>query len=292
MKMKKKTTFSVCLLSGIAASLLPLQSFANDDNKVVKEKASKPCAWIGVFTVPLPELVSEHVGLKEGEGVMVEAVLAGSPAENAGISKRDILTHANAEVIVGGRALSKLIASKNPGDTIVLNVRRKNESMQVQVELAAKPERIALSGQKPEPTAKYPLAGNPVDQRLARMFEQMDDMDRGLAEALEAQAGAIASITASHGNGAHQRMEISLADKDGRLSVSTLDGKTTVKLWDTEGEVLFEGPYTTDEEKNAVPENLRERIDKVSKENPTLLWVFEGFRKPDNEAEDESSENE
>lgn len=286
--MNKMTIPKLCLLTGIAAALLPMKSFATDeDNQTVEKKAQSACAWIGVLTVPLPELVSEHVGLNEGEGVMVEAVLAGSPAEKAGIMKRDILTHADTDVIEGGRALSKLVASKKSGDTIVLNVRRKNESMQVQVELAAKPKRIALSGQEPEPAARFPLGGNAIDQRLARVFGQMEEMDQGLAEALEAQAGAIARITASPGNGAHQRMEISLADKEGRLSVSTLDGKTKVKLWDSEGEVLFEGPYNTEEEKEAVPEKLRKRVEKVSTENPTLLWIFEGFRKPEDQPESE-----
>lgn len=294
MKTKIKTTFTRCWLACMATALLPMASYANDgENKTVENKQDPACAWVGVLTIPLPEIVSEHVGLDKGEGVMVEAVLAGSPAEKAGIMKRDILTHADADVIAGGRGLSKLVSTKNPGDTIVLNVRRKNESMQVQVELAAKPERIALSGQEPEPAAKFPLGGNAIDQRFARVIEQMeDDLDSGLAEALEAQAGAIARVTTSPGMSAHQRMEISLADKEGRLSVSTLNGKTTVKLWDTEGKILFEGPYTTDEEKKAVPENLRKRIEKVSTENPTLLWVFEGFRNPDDESKDDSTDEE
>ncbi len=293
MKTKMKTTLTMCLLAGITSALLPINSLANDDeNKTVEKKAKPACTWIGVSTVPLPELVSEHVGLNKGEGVMVEAVLAGSPAEKAGIMKRDILTHADAEVIAGAQALSKLVATKKCGDTIVLNIRRKNESKQVLVELAEKPKRIALSGQKPEPAARFPLGGNAIDQRLARVIERMEDLDSGLADALEAQAGAIVRVTATPGNGAHQRMEISLADNEGRLSVSTINDKTSVKLWDTEGKVLFEGPYTTEEEKKAVPENLRKRIDKVSAENPTRLWVFEGFRNPDDQPDDETPDEE
>lgn len=289
MKTKRETKF----ITGVIALLLllPSQVFAADEAEASGKRAKTPCAWIGVLTVPLPQIVSEHVGLGDGEGVMVEAILAGSPAEKAGILKRDIITHADSEIIAGGQALSGLVISKKPGDTIVLNIRRKNESMQVPVKLMPKPDKIALSGQRPqEPVSGFPLAGSGIDQRLARIFEQMEDMDRGLAEALEAQAGAIASITASPGSGVQQRMEISLADREGRLTISTLDGKTSVKLWDTQGNLLYDGPYTTEEEKNAVPEDLRKRIDKVSDENPTLLWVFEGFRDPVDQPEDETEE--
>ena len=39
--------------------------------------------------------------------------------------------------------------------------------------------------------------------------------------------------------------------------------KRTVVVKDREGNVLFEGPYNTDEEKKAVPAEMRERVEKL-----------------------------
>ena len=292
MKTKLNKVLTLGVLAGFTVTWTPAVSFANDgenqsnerpENIAVSPEASAS-AWVGVYTVPLPDVVSEHVGLEDGQGVMVEAVLAGSPAEKAELVRNDIITHADSEVIAGAKSLSKLVASKKAGDKILLNVRRKNESLQVEVQLEPKPEKIALSGHDSDPLDDLVIVDDPIDQRLEIMLQQMeDDFDRGIAQALDNQMRAVARMKITPGNGVHQRTEFSHIDKNGHLTVLNDNGNTTVKLKDKDGKVLFEGPYNTEEDKNAVPEDLRKKIEAMRSGNATMLWVCEGFRNTDDQ---------
>lgn len=54
-----------------------------------------------------------------------------------------------------------------------------------------------------------------------------------------------------------------VSDNEGTLLISRLNGKTTLKATDPQGKLIFEGPYDTDVEKNAIPSILRERMEKI-----------------------------
>ncbi|MDB4409124.1 hypothetical protein N9165_03570, partial [Akkermansiaceae bacterium] len=55
----------------------------------------------------------------------------------------------------------------------------------------------------------------------------------------------------------------SLSDEQGTIEMNIENGDRTVKVTNPEGKVLFEGPYTTDVDKESVPEEYRKRIDSL-----------------------------
>jgi membrane-associated protease RseP (regulator of RpoE activity) len=95
--------------------------------------------YLGVLLAPLPESLAEQVGA-EG-GVMLGDVLAGSPAEKAGLRRHDIVTGADGSRIDGMDALRRAIQSKKPGDPIKLAVRRGKETLEVEAKLGEAPAR-------------------------------------------------------------------------------------------------------------------------------------------------------
>jgi hypothetical protein len=58
--------------------------------------------------------------------------------------------------------------------------------------------------------------------------------------------------------------KIVVSDGEGSTELTVTDGKKHVVFKDGAGNVLFEGPCTTDEECNAIPPELREKLDKLS----------------------------
>ncbi len=61
---------------------------------------------------------------------------------------------------------------------------------------------------------------------------------------------------------------VHLSDSKGTVSVRTIEGKgTTVRVTDSAGKVLYEGPYNTQAEKDAVPSVVRERLKSVLDNN-------------------------
>ena len=57
---------------------------------------------------------------------------------------------------------------------------------------------------------------------------------------------------------------VTLMDNDGSITLKTVDGKKEVVVKNKEGKTLFEGPYQTEQDKAAVPDAVRERIEKLN----------------------------
>lgn len=64
-------------------------------------------------------------------------------------------------------------------------------------------------------------------------------------------------------------MMMNISDGKGTVTVNKVNGSTNVSVTDNNGTVLYQGPYNTDKEKEAVPANVRARLDEVISPNPS-----------------------
>ena len=92
---------------------------------------SKP--YIGITVINMSEEMKNY-GLPEG--VAVNSVLEGGPAEAAGLQKNDIITAVNGEAVTDKNDLVKRIRKCAVGDVLTLTVYRKGETMEIQVTVA------------------------------------------------------------------------------------------------------------------------------------------------------------
>ena len=60
---------------------------------------------------------------------------------------------------------------------------------------------------------------------------------------------------------------ITMADEQGSVSLKMTDDGKEVEVKDKNGKLLYAGPYETDIDKEAVPDEIRERIDRLGVEN-------------------------
>lgn len=65
---------------------------ANPPSETEIEKGEAE-AWLGVFSQPLTDDLAEYWGLPRNGGIVVSTIVAGSPADVAGLQRGDVLTH-------------------------------------------------------------------------------------------------------------------------------------------------------------------------------------------------------
>jgi S1-C subfamily serine protease len=111
-------------------------------------------AWIGVSMQTVDEELAQTFRLPVERGVLVTAVVTGSPADEAGLEGGDttvvvngesyvlggdIITRADGKAVASAEELGDTVAEKEPGDEIELEVRRDDETERVTVELGRRP---------------------------------------------------------------------------------------------------------------------------------------------------------
>jgi S1-C subfamily serine protease len=101
--------------------------------------------WIGVFYVPIDAALAAEQDLPVDHGALIatstggEAIVAGSPAEAAGLQTGDIITAIDDQQIGADADLPTLILPHSPGDTITLRVLRGSSVQEVEVTLGELP---------------------------------------------------------------------------------------------------------------------------------------------------------
>ena len=104
--------------------------------------------WLGVYFAPVPKETAEAYGLldegwEEGNGVLINQVIAGSPAEEAGIQNGDIILRIN-DGAIDSDSLPRVIADLLPGEQITIAVWRDGRELELEAELKSLDGETAL----------------------------------------------------------------------------------------------------------------------------------------------------
>ena len=250
----------------------------------VQTKAGSP-GWLGVGTRRIPKLVAEHLGVPAGAGLSVEMVAPGSPAEKAGLKKDDVLVKLNDQVLVNKDQLATLIEGTEPGKKVKIQVMRSEAPMEIEAEITARPAEYARQAES-TPSAED---NNPANEDLDKLFQgfgpgladadaldkhmrqlrkHMEDMQQRLQAQAQAQAGG-----GIGGNGVQMQIfrmdnaQVQIMDDKGSISIHTKDGKSVLTAKDKAGNLMYEGPYETDQDKAKVPLEIRQRADRLKIQN-------------------------
>jgi S1-C subfamily serine protease len=74
--------------------------------------------YLGVSVKPLSPAAAANLGLSVGSGVVVSQVVAGSPAEQVGITQNSVITAIDGKAVSSQNSLSQAIQSHKPGQQI------------------------------------------------------------------------------------------------------------------------------------------------------------------------------
>jgi serine protease Do len=96
---------------------------------VSSTKDSEPEPWLGIEPMDIDASMADQMGLSIKSGVLASRVIPGSPAEQAGILRGDILYEYEYRDIKDTDHLEKMIEKSDPGERVKIGIFRQNNRM-------------------------------------------------------------------------------------------------------------------------------------------------------------------
>lgn len=164
-------------LTGVAAMMLiAAPAMSQAEPKALKSRIDPPYLigdpalsskyWLGINCAPLSAELQSHLNLPEKQGVLVLAVVKGSPAAKAGIARHDVLLRA------GEKPLAE------PHDLLAAVDAAKETTLKIELIRAGKPQTIELTpAKRPEQPAVAPNQGNQVGSDAIQRWNQSNQAD-------------------------------------------------------------------------------------------------------------------
>jgi hypothetical protein len=244
---------AIFLLTAAAWTIVPLLSAqpvggADGDAIGAGQPETRSVPYLGVGTAPVDGVLGAELGLAEGVGLKVIQVDAESNAAHR-IQFDDVLHTLDDQILVNSQQLRVLIRMYEPGDDVRVRLFRGGVPMDVPVIVGSK-DVPANEGQA--------AAGNAVrvqarpggeGQRIVGGITVGDGGTRTVFRFGGQNAGT-STVTRTEG------------DKTFSLETTTTQAKK-LTVTDKDGEVVFDGPVTTPEQREAVPEDLKRALDKL-----------------------------
>lgn len=97
----------------------------------------QPRVMIGVTLADLDEDQLKERGVKRGGGVLIEDVIDGLPADQAGVQVDDVVVAINGKPVEDQGELREILQTNNPGDEVTLTVVREGKEQELKVKLQA-----------------------------------------------------------------------------------------------------------------------------------------------------------
>lgn len=127
-----------------------------DEGRVIR-------GWLGVRIQTVDEQLAKAFGLPEAAGALVTEVVAGGPAQDAGMKVEDIVTELDGTKIRDSNHLMHLVASYKPGARAPLTVWRNGKVVKIEVKLGERPE------EEPTRLASTPTEENPLGLQVTTL---------------------------------------------------------------------------------------------------------------------------
>jgi membrane-associated protease RseP (regulator of RpoE activity) len=133
--------------------------------------------YAGVNVVEVPEVVSKHLPIPRGMGLVVTEIVKGSPAERAGIRKDDILLKFDDQLLASQDQLRKLTRSRRSGDKVALTLMQEGKEKAVELVLGEREEDVANPGHGPwQPFGWTKDGPHPMAENIREAAERARDL--------------------------------------------------------------------------------------------------------------------
>jgi hypothetical protein len=240
---------------------------------------TEKCAYLGLAAAPAPRPLRRQVDLPQGVGLVVEAIVPGSPAADAGLRVDDLLHKLNDQILVNPQQLAVLVRTFKPGDTLRLTVVRAGKPVELTAKLVEKELRpldeMRLGGDPlgspfgPGPFGDNPFGPGDPTAQLERQLErlratmrqqQQQNQDRMPPAAVD---GGDAADPFPPGLLTNESFALMWYDGVVSMRITTAGGRRTLVARDRAGKELYNGPIDTDAQRNALPTDVKERLEQI-----------------------------
>jgi hypothetical protein len=248
-----------------------------DGGKVApKQMPIEKVAYLGVRGDAASEALRAHLEL-EG-GLLLSTVKPTSPAGLAGLNELDIIVSVDDKKLTDQDSLREVITGYNPGDEVTLKIIRRGKTIEQKLTLGEAP---AIQNFPPQAIIPNPAAdmNRLLNEQLQNALGDLGndklqkEMMEQLEKALGGNAGGFQQFKFNLGGDMLDEKNLKMGfrgigsmkfvDEDGSIEMRMTDGQRELAIRDKDGNLLFEGPYDNDIDKAAVPEEYRERVERL-----------------------------
>jgi serine protease Do len=143
----------------------------------LKTKGKVVRGWLGVLAQQVTPEIAEGMKLKEPKGALVADVTPDSPAQKAGIKRRDVIVELNGHEIGNVSDLTDMVAMTPPDTQIKLKVIRGGKEKEISVVFGELPERTArkMEETKKETEQKLGLSVEEINPQIAGPFNLSEE---------------------------------------------------------------------------------------------------------------------
>lgn len=138
--------------------------------------------FLGVSIQTLDAALARALDIESTEGVLISEVTPGSPAEQAGLRRGDVVLGVNGRTVSSTGALRNLIASAGPTE-VELEILREGKRQKLRVQLTEMPEERQPRAEEPAPQGGPTPAGlrlAPLDPLARQRLELPPAISRGV----------------------------------------------------------------------------------------------------------------
>lgn len=117
-------------------------NMAKDIVAQLREKGRVVRGWMGVVVQEMKPEMAQSFGMKEAAGALVGDVIAGGPAEVAGMKRGDVIVGYNGKPVKSVSDLPMMVARTPIGSTAKIRVMREGKEKSLRLKVAEMPEEI------------------------------------------------------------------------------------------------------------------------------------------------------
>ena len=133
--------------------------------------------YLGVLPDDITKEIAEAIGLGKPQGAVIRQVVAGSPAEKAGVEGGDVVTKVDGKTVDKAADLRRLVANVKPGAKTTLTVFRRGSTKEIIVTIG-EDERSKKPGSDSAESSKEPAPATGPSAALGLKVSDLTDAQR------------------------------------------------------------------------------------------------------------------
>jgi hypothetical protein len=272
--MKTNRNLRLCLI----ALLLAAGSAVNaqqSDREITTSATPDSIAYLGVATESIDRIVAKQLKITPGQGLVVLHIDTNSAAA-ASLHEYDIILKLGDQMLVNQPQLATLVAAKQPGDEISLEVMRAGKRQLVKVVLGEREledilPKIDLRSPHIETFVVGPDGPMDVDSMQKALHELFSRTGSRAASMTNIQATTVDVDVRGLGGGTSQSIRFGSSamtmtlidgDADASATLSESDGEQHLLIKDLDDNVIYDKPVT-DDTRDELPAKYRDIFDRL-----------------------------
>lgn len=113
---------------------------ARDVMQQIIEHGEVVRGWLGVAIQNITEELAQSFGLESLDGVIISNIIRNGPADQAGLTRGDVITHINGAAVKNVRTALTQISQAQPGTTVKISGIRQGQTFNVDVTVMQRPK--------------------------------------------------------------------------------------------------------------------------------------------------------